>query len=138
VTEDFIRIGRVGEFGGARGRAVRAGDAVVAVFKVGDRFHVIQDRCPHMGASLADGRIVDGRVECHWHHWSFDLESGRSSEREWACAAVWEVLVRGDELFVRPPASAGRAESAESDEIWEPWDPERHLRKKPARDGEGE
>ena len=28
--------------------------------------------CPHMGASLADGRVVDGCLRCPFHHWRFD------------------------------------------------------------------
>ncbi len=27
--------------------------------------------CPHRGASLADGAIVDGRLQCPFHHWRF-------------------------------------------------------------------
>jgi len=27
--------------------------------------------CPHMGASLADGAIVSGRLQCPFHHWRF-------------------------------------------------------------------
>jgi nitrite reductase/ring-hydroxylating ferredoxin subunit len=28
--------------------------------------------CPHLGADLSVGRIVDGRLRCAYHHWSFD------------------------------------------------------------------
>jgi nitrite reductase/ring-hydroxylating ferredoxin subunit len=28
--------------------------------------------CPHVGADLSVGQIVDGRVRCAYHHWSFD------------------------------------------------------------------
>jgi phenylpropionate dioxygenase-like ring-hydroxylating dioxygenase large terminal subunit len=28
--------------------------------------------CPHMGASLALGRVVDGCLQCPFHHWRFD------------------------------------------------------------------
>lgn len=28
--------------------------------------------CPHMGASLALGKVVDGRLRCPFHHWGFD------------------------------------------------------------------
>ena len=123
----FVRIGRVEEFGGRRGRAVRVGESVVAVFRVDGRIRAIQDRCPHMGASLADGRIEDGQVICHWHHWKFDLETGRSRERTWACAAVWEVRIEAGEVFVKPPPEPAPP-AAEPDDDWEPWDPERFFR----------
>ncbi len=28
--------------------------------------------CPHLGADLSVGQMVDGRVRCAYHHWSFD------------------------------------------------------------------
>ncbi|MER7844814.1 Rieske 2Fe-2S domain-containing protein [Kitasatospora sp. NPDC096077] len=29
-------------------------------------------QCPHMGASLAGGTVVDGQLQCRFHHWRFD------------------------------------------------------------------
>lgn len=40
-------------------------------------------RCPHQGADLALGRVVDGQVICPWHNLPFDLASGRA-----ACAGL--------------------------------------------------
>jgi len=28
--------------------------------------------CPHIGASLASGRIIEGTLQCPFHHWRFD------------------------------------------------------------------
>ncbi len=40
--------------------------------------HVIDDTCPHAGASLSAGRVdADGCVICPWHDWAFDIEDGR-------------------------------------------------------------
>jgi nitrite reductase/ring-hydroxylating ferredoxin subunit len=33
---------------------------------------VMARACPHMGASLADGRVVDGTLRCAFHQWRFD------------------------------------------------------------------
>jgi phenylpropionate dioxygenase-like ring-hydroxylating dioxygenase large terminal subunit len=30
--------------------------------------------CPHLGADLSVGQIVEGRLRCPYHHWSFDRE----------------------------------------------------------------
>lgn len=33
---------------------------------------VQQAWCPHLGADLSGGQIVEGRLRCPYHHWSFD------------------------------------------------------------------
>lgn len=30
--------------------------------------------CPHMGADLATGKVVDGRLQCAFHRWEFSME----------------------------------------------------------------
>ena len=118
---EYVKVGKVGDFREGRGVAVRLDDTKVAVFKTGGRLRAIQDSCPHMGASLADGRVQDGRVECFWHAWCFDLESGQGDQRsrKWLKARVYEVKVEGDDVFVlRPDAPAP---PAQDDEEWTPW-----------------
>ena len=53
------------------------GDGVtIAVFADGDRFHAVDNRCPHMGFPLHRGSLDDGILTCHWHHARFDVASG--------------------------------------------------------------
>src|SRR4051812_18877982 len=35
---------------------------------------VFDAHCPHLGAHLADGCLVDGEVQCPFHGWRFDAE----------------------------------------------------------------
>ena len=37
-----------------------------------------EDRCTHRGASLADGALICGTVQCPWHGSQFDVASGRA------------------------------------------------------------
>ena len=78
---------------GARVKVDVAGRGIV-VFNVGGRFYALADRCPHQGGPLSQGdQIGELRaaspgehsycrrgmiVRCPWHHWEFDLETGRS------------------------------------------------------------
>ncbi|KAK1323631.1 hypothetical protein QJS10_CPA02g01380 [Acorus calamus] len=53
-------------------------DKQVVLYRDGDgvlRCH--EDRCPHRLAKLSEGQIVDGRLECLYHGWQFQGESGQ-------------------------------------------------------------
>ena len=58
------------------------GDAVCGIDMLGDRVIAYRDAagkpvvqsawCPHLGADLSIGRLVDGQIRCAYHHWRFD------------------------------------------------------------------
>ena len=71
------------ELRGLRGNAVNVrdvGDGMeVAVVRRGDTLHVWRAVCPHMGGPLGEATLcADGAsLQCPWHGYVFDLESGR-------------------------------------------------------------
>lgn len=66
----------------------------LVIFNVAGRFYALADRCPHQGGSLAGGDQIgelsadvpgeyrycrrNMTVRCPWHHWEFDIETGKS------------------------------------------------------------
>ena len=49
------------------------------VLNVGGRFHAVENRCPHAGASLQTaGSIRGDQLVCDWHDMCFDLATGES------------------------------------------------------------
>ncbi len=128
---DFVRIGSLGDFHPGRGRTVEVDGVKIAVFRTDDRFIAVSDACPHMGASLADGRLVEGEgvVECSWHHWRYDTCTGQSPMRPWAKVTVYDVKVEGENVLLRRPEPPPPAPEPPVEE-WIRWDPEKHLKKK--------
>ena len=75
-------------------RIVEVGGSSIGVFRVGESFYGIRNRCPHQGGRLCDGLItglaVGDRpgefrmirkgemVRCPWHGWEFDIRTGQS------------------------------------------------------------
>ena len=50
-------------------------DTRIALYRTQEgRAVAISDRCPHLGASLAQGRVKDGCLHCPFHGWVFDQE----------------------------------------------------------------
>lgn len=65
----------------------------IGVFNINHEFYAIRNRCPHHGGPLCDGPVggmmmpskpyefvygKDGEViRCPWHHWEFDIKTGR-------------------------------------------------------------
>ena len=72
----FHTVAKVGDIVTNEGRAFVVGKRIVAVFFDGTDYRAIDDTCPHMGASLAQGRFCDNSVTCGWHAWCFSLEDG--------------------------------------------------------------
>lgn len=45
----------------------------LVLFRDGEgRAHALEATCPHRGADLARGRVVDGALQCPFHGWRFD------------------------------------------------------------------
>ncbi|HSK53063.1 MAG TPA: Rieske (2Fe-2S) protein [Clostridia bacterium] len=56
----------------------RAGINDLAVVRVGARLMAMHAVCAHAGGPLAEGRVVDGCLECPWHGSRFALENGHT------------------------------------------------------------
>src|SRR5215831_2112257 len=56
--------------------------------------------CPHLGADLSVGQIVDGQIRCAYHHWSFDNAGG--------CVDIptGDKIPPGARIFTYPTAEA--------------------------------
>ena len=64
------------DFQELEGKPFHVSGTHLAVFKSGDKFYAVDNRCPHMGYPMSKGSVRDGVLICHWHHWEFDLKSG--------------------------------------------------------------
>ncbi len=52
------------------------GDLAVAVFKVGDRYYVIDDHCTHGPGLLSEGEQDGDIIECNFHNGAFNIRTG--------------------------------------------------------------
>jgi len=50
---------------------------VICIYAIEEGICATQDRCPHGNASLSEGWVEDGTIECPLHQGVFDIRSGK-------------------------------------------------------------
>ena len=55
---------------------VTLGDKTLLLTNVDGAYYAIDDRCPHMGGSLYEGKLDGGTITCPRHHTVFDVKTG--------------------------------------------------------------
>jgi nitrite reductase/ring-hydroxylating ferredoxin subunit len=59
------------------GKAFTVAGRNLAFFNVDGRIFAMDDRCPHDGASLAEGSLDGTTIVCPWHGAEFDVTCGK-------------------------------------------------------------
>lgn len=78
----------------------------IALFNDGGEFFALDDTCSHEDASLSEGWIEDGAVECPLHAGTFCLKDGAVlSMPATENVACHRVVVDGDDIRVVPDPS---------------------------------
>jgi len=98
---DRVRIAPLNDLPDGRGVRVDVGEHRIALFRFGDDVYAIGDRCSHAEASLAEGEVFDGAVECPRHGSEFDLTTGEpGSFPATKPVAVYAAEVDAGDVFV--------------------------------------
>ena len=81
-------------------KLVMVGDEPVALFNLKGKIHAWDNRCPHRGASLADGNISESIIQCKFHLWEFDVETGCAVANSDLRVKTFPIKVKNDEVFI--------------------------------------
>ena len=87
-------VAAVGDIPPGTRRLAQVNGRAIVVFNLGGEFFALNNRCPHRGGSLCQGRQTglvesDGPgnyrysrpgeiIRCPWHGWEFDIRTGQS------------------------------------------------------------
>ena len=97
----FVRVGRIGDFEPGRGKMVVVNGRHVALFRLGDEFHAIDNLCLHKAGPLCDGQIDDDVVTCPWHGWSYQIRTGVLVQDPRVGVSRHDVRIDGEDVSVR-------------------------------------
>ena len=101
MTEQRLRVASLADLPQGGGHRVDVAGHRIALFRIEDEVYAIGDRCSHAEASLADGEVFDGAVECPRHGSEFDLRTGTPNALPATRpVAVYSVAVDADDVFV--------------------------------------
>ncbi len=101
-----VELCKAGELAPGEARRFDVAGRRIALVRIGDEFHAVDDECSHEDYSLAEGEVwVDEcEIECPRHGSTFDLLTGEPcSLPATQPIAVYKVVVDGDSVAVELP-----------------------------------
>ncbi|OYD07217.1 Rieske (2Fe-2S) protein [Paludifilum halophilum] len=99
---DLLSAGSLKEIRESGVKVVKGKSHGIAVFYHEGKVYAVDNRCPHMGFPLHQGRIRDCILTCEWHHARFDIQSGGTLD-PWADdVTTYPVVVENGQVWVDP------------------------------------
>lgn len=103
-TATYRTVARVSDIEPGELMYVEVGDEFVCLINMDGEIHAINDTCTHEEASLSDGTIIDGEIECPLHGGAFDIRTGEPTAFPVVVAIEkYDVRIEGDEIQVKVP-----------------------------------
>jgi nitrite reductase (NADH) small subunit/3-phenylpropionate/trans-cinnamate dioxygenase ferredoxin subunit len=99
----FFTVATVEEIPPGTGRTVEAQGVWIALFNVDGSFYAIDNTCPHAGGPLGEGHLEGHVVECPWHGWRFNIQTGGRPENPNITVPCFPVRIEGNQVQVALP-----------------------------------
>jgi cytochrome P450/nitrite reductase/ring-hydroxylating ferredoxin subunit len=96
--ESFVPVTRLSELRGDGPFAASAAGVELVVARTRSGLRAYHGLCPHQGALLGEGELVDGELVCRNHRWRFDAVTGQRKGGN-QCLQACPVRVDGDMLL---------------------------------------
>lgn len=100
----LIKIARTSDIAQGTAKLIQVEAHLISIFNCGGTFLAIDDRCPHRGGPLSEGKLEGTTVTCPWHVAKFDLVTGKKLGGPANCdVKTYPVEVSGAEISVEIP-----------------------------------
>ena len=73
----------------------------ILLIKHKDQIFAVASRCPHMGCSLATGRLNEYILTCPCHGWSFDIRNGEYQLQKSIKLGTYETKIENGQILVK-------------------------------------
>ena len=116
-----VRVASVEDFEGTERVLASVGDREIVVFQIRGSYYAYENRCPHLGGPVGQGRLMprveavveaDGSIaeerfsetdvmlSCPWHGYEFDVRNGKCNGDPRIRLNSYEVIENDGELYV--------------------------------------
>jgi len=99
----FVSVAKVEDIPPGTGKTVEVRGVWIALFNVGGTFFAVDNCCPHAGGPLGEGRLTETIVECPWHGWKFNVQTGERVNNPHFTVACCPVRIEGDQVQIALP-----------------------------------
>lgn len=97
----WYRVGEVDEFSEDEPSRRSVGGHDIAIFRVDGELYALDDHCSHGDASLSEGWVEGGCVECPLHQARFNLRTGEAeSGPAWEPVRSYKLRIDRADVFV--------------------------------------
>jgi 3-phenylpropionate/trans-cinnamate dioxygenase ferredoxin subunit len=99
---NYVKVADKDELAPGERKVIEVGDGLfVALFRVGDAYHAIEDVCTHDDGPLAEGELDGYAIKCPRHGARFDIRDGSVLSFP-AVTPVphYDVKVEGDDVLI--------------------------------------
>ena len=103
MMPEFVTVAGVEDIPPGTGRTVEIQGIWIALFNVGGSFYAVDNTCPHAGGPLGEGHLDGHVVECPWHRWRFNVQTGKRPENPEITIACCHVRIEGNQIQVALP-----------------------------------
>ncbi len=73
----WVKVEKVEDFSG-HVKVIEHDGKLIAIYKLPDGYYAIDDVCSHEEASLSEGELENGKIECPMHGARFDIRTGKN------------------------------------------------------------
>jgi nitrite reductase/ring-hydroxylating ferredoxin subunit len=96
----YIKVATTDELSPGQCKTVRANGKMLALYNVNGNYYATDDVCPHNGGPLGEGMLDGTTIVCPWHHWQFEVTTGKNATNPAMQIDSFAVKVEGNDILV--------------------------------------
>lgn len=100
---EFVTVATTDDIPPGTGKTVEVQGVWIALFNVNGSFFAIDNCCPHAGGPLGEGCLSGMIVECPWHGWKFNVQTGERLGNTNFAVACCPVRLEGGQVQIALP-----------------------------------